>query len=55
MGQSPYKQFGKVLLPDGVDASGDIIYKYNTDVTFEPCTQSCTSCHGGGYWLDLKE
>ena len=54
MGQSPYKQFGKVLLPDGVDASGDIIYKYNTDVTFEPCTHSCTSCHGGGVLARLK-
>lgn len=37
MGQSPYKIFERVLIPDGVDENGDIIYKYNKDVTFEPC------------------
>ena len=36
MGQSPYKIFEKVLVPDGIDEAGDIKYKYNTDVTFEP-------------------
>ena len=36
MGQSPYKIFEKVLVPDGIDEQGDIIYKYNKDVTFEP-------------------
>ena len=36
MGQSPYKIFEKVLVPDGFDEQGDIIYKYNKDVTFEP-------------------
>ena len=35
-GQSPYRLFEKVLLPDGVDENGDIIYKYNQAVTFEP-------------------
>lgn len=35
-GQSPYKIFEKVLVPDGVDETGDIKYKYNTEVTFEP-------------------
>lgn len=35
-GQSPYKLFEKVLIPDGYDENGDIIYKYNTEVTFEP-------------------
>lgn len=34
-GQSPYRLFEKVLLPDGYDANGDIIYKYNQSVTFE--------------------
>lgn len=34
-GQSPYKIFEGVLVPDGVDESGDIIYKYNEKVTFE--------------------
>jgi DNA repair photolyase len=33
-GQSPYKLFEKVLVPDGVDDNGDIIYKYNNDVTY---------------------
>lgn len=35
MGQSPYKIFEKVLIPDGYDEEGDIIYKYNEEVTFE--------------------
>ena len=33
-GQSPYKLFEKVLTPDGYDENGDIIYKYNNDVTY---------------------
>lgn len=33
-GQSPYKIFEKVLIPDGYDEDGNIIYKYNNDVTF---------------------
>lgn len=35
MGQSPYKIFEKVLVPDGYDEDNNIIYKYNPDVTFE--------------------
>lgn len=38
-GQSPYKLFERVLVPDGYDDDGNIIYKYNEDVTFEPCRQ----------------
>lgn len=34
MGQSPYKIFEKVLVPDGIDEYNNIIYKYNNDVTF---------------------
>lgn len=33
-GQSPYKIFERVLMPDGRDDNGNIIYKYNDDVTF---------------------
>lgn len=36
MGQSPYKIFERVLIPDGYDEDHNIIYKYNKDVTFEP-------------------
>ena len=36
MGQSPYKIFERVLKPDGKDENGDIIYKYDQTVTFEP-------------------
>lgn len=36
-GQSPYRLFEKVLMPDRLDEEGNIIYKYNQDVTFEPC------------------
>ena len=39
MGQSPYKIFEKVLVPDGIDENNDIVYKYNEDVTFETCKQ----------------
>ena len=35
MGQSPYKIFEKVLVPDGYDEDNNIIYKYNPSVTFE--------------------
>lgn len=39
MGQSPYKLFERVLIPNGFDDNGDIVYKYNEDVTFEKCKQ----------------
>ena len=32
--RSPYKMFGKALIPIGYDEKGDIIYKYNDDITF---------------------
>lgn len=35
-GQSPYKLFERVLVPNGFDEDGNIIYKYNQSVTFEP-------------------
>lgn len=35
-GQSPYKIFERVLVPDGIDENNDIIYKYNESVTIEP-------------------
>ena len=41
-GQSPYKLFERVLLPNGVDENGDIIYKYNESVTIQPIT--CEGC-----------
>lgn len=34
-GQSPYKIFGGVLVPEGKDENNDIIYKYNPEVTFQ--------------------
>lgn len=34
-GQSPYKIFEKVLVPDGYDEDDNIIYRYNEGVTFE--------------------
>ncbi len=33
-GQSPCKMFEKVMYPDGYDENGDIIYRYNKDVTY---------------------
>lgn len=33
-GQSPYKMFERVLMPDGIDDNGDIVYKFNNDVSF---------------------
>lgn len=32
--KSPYKMFRKALIPVGYDEKGDIIYKYNDDITF---------------------
>lgn len=37
-GQSPYKLFAGVLVPDGYDENRDIIYRYNTGVTFQQTT-----------------
>jgi hypothetical protein len=34
-GQSPYKLFEKVLVPNGYDEDGNIIYFYNEGVTFQ--------------------
>ena len=42
-GQSPYKLFERVLLPDGYDENGDVIYKYNQNVTFEECKNQILS------------
>lgn len=38
-GQGPYKIFERVLTPDGIDENGDIVYKYNPEVTFEECRE----------------
>lgn len=35
-GQSPYKIFAGVLVPDGLDEDSNVIYRYNPKVTFEP-------------------
>jgi len=34
-GQSPYRLFEKVLIPNGYDEDGNIIYYYNQSVTFQ--------------------
>jgi hypothetical protein len=34
-GKSPYKLFDRVLVPEGKDEHGDLIYRYNEEVTFE--------------------
>lgn len=39
-GQSPYKIFSGVLVPDGLDENRDVIYKYNPGVTFQPTTNT---------------
>lgn len=46
-GKSPYKVFEKVLVPSGKDENGDIIYKYNDNVTFEK--------HGNEKNVDIME
>ena len=35
MGQSPYKLFAGVLIPDGFDENKDVVYRFNEAVTFE--------------------
>jgi hypothetical protein len=37
-GQSPYRIFAGVLVPDGLDEDKNIIYKYNPGVTFQTTT-----------------
>lgn len=32
-GQSPYKMYEGILVPDGTDGNGDIVYKYNDSVS----------------------
>lgn len=39
-GQSPYKIFAGVLVPDGFDEDKNIIYRYNPEVTFQTVTHS---------------
>lgn len=41
---SPYRYFGGVLVPDGVDKSGDVVYRYAGEdaETFEP--SGCDAC-----------
>lgn len=34
-GQSPYKMFGKILQPDGIDENGDTIYRFHPEYTIE--------------------
>lgn len=41
-GQSPYKIFAGVLIPDGYDEDKNIVYRYNKSVTFQEQT--------GGDW-----
>lgn len=33
-GQSPYAMFEGVMLPDGLDEHGDVIYRWNQSRTF---------------------
>ncbi len=32
-GQSPYKMYEGILVPDGTDEDGNIVYKYNASVS----------------------
>lgn len=45
-GQSPYTLFNGVMVPSGKDSNGDIIYKYNPEVTYIPCQHNCIGCTG---------
>lgn len=44
-GQSPYKIFAGVLVPDGYDEDRNIVYKYNPNVTFQPVTNENYDLH----------
>ena len=44
-GQSPYKIFAGVLVPDGYDEDKNIVYKYNPNVTFQPVTNEDYDLH----------
>lgn len=49
-GQSPYVMFGGVMKPDGIDESGNIIYKYDTTKTFEAQGNGCLNCTKNGFY-----
>lgn len=44
-GQSPYKIFAGVLVPDGYDEDKNIVYKYNPNVTFQKTTNQEYDLH----------
>lgn len=44
-GQSPYKIFAGVLVPDGYDEDKNIVYKYNPNVTFQQTTNQEYDLH----------
>lgn len=44
-GQSPYKIFAGVLVPDGYDEDKNIVYKYNPNVTFQHVTNEDYDLH----------
>ena len=44
-GQSPYKIFAGVLVPDGYDEDKNIVYKYNPNVTFQKATNQEYDLH----------
>ena len=44
-GQSPYKIFAGVLVPDGYDEDKNIVYKYNPNVTFQQITNQEYDLH----------
>ena len=50
-GQSPYKMFQGVLMPNGFDENGDVIYRYNTKATIQPII-GCSGCTACGKFID---
>ena len=43
--KSPYKYFGGVLMPIGLDENKDVVYKYNKEkVGINPCLGNCETC-----------
>lgn len=53
-GQNPYKMFGGVMRPNGLDENGDVIYVYDERKTFISGYTGCNGCTEHGF-LDTLE
>lgn len=49
-GQGPFKMFGGIMKPNGLDEDGNIVYVYDQSKTFMPSGSECTGCTQHGFF-----